>query len=47
SIKSEDDENNSELESESDSDNDKDILDKIPVMMGDSLVETELNIGTL
>ncbi|CAG8621609.1 3460_t:CDS:2, partial [Diversispora eburnea] len=42
--KSEDEESNSELESESDSDNNKDILDEIPVMMGNSLVETELNV---
>jgi hypothetical protein len=47
SIESEYEESNSESESESDSDDDKDILDEIPVMMGDSLVETELNVGTL
>ncbi|CAG8609811.1 3167_t:CDS:1, partial [Diversispora eburnea] len=43
SIESEYKESNSELESESDSDDNKNILDEIPVMMGDSLVETELN----
>ncbi|CAG8656842.1 11603_t:CDS:2, partial [Diversispora eburnea] len=47
SIKFKDEESNSESESESDSDNNKDILDEIPVMMGDSLVETELNVSTL
>ncbi|CAG8514899.1 8708_t:CDS:2, partial [Diversispora eburnea] len=47
SIESEDEESNSESESESDSDNDKDILDEIPIMIGDSLVETELNVSTL
>ncbi|CAG8621229.1 5504_t:CDS:2, partial [Diversispora eburnea] len=44
SIESEYEESNSESESESDSDNDKEILDEILVMMGDSLVKTELNI---
>ncbi|CAG8637557.1 11219_t:CDS:1, partial [Diversispora eburnea] len=43
-IESEYEKSNSELKSESDNDNDKDILDEIPVIMGDSLVETELNV---
>ncbi|CAG8651968.1 598_t:CDS:1, partial [Diversispora eburnea] len=47
SIEFEDKESNSESESESDSDNDKEILDEIPVIMGDSLVKTELNVDTL
>ncbi|CAG8630920.1 3301_t:CDS:1, partial [Diversispora eburnea] len=47
SIESKYKESNLESESESDSDNDKDILDKISVMIGDSLVETELNVDTL
>ncbi|CAG8581943.1 913_t:CDS:1, partial [Diversispora eburnea] len=46
-IESEYEESNSESESESDSDDDKDILDEISVMMGDSLVKTELNVDTL
>ncbi|CAG8649049.1 8648_t:CDS:1, partial [Diversispora eburnea] len=47
SIESEYEESNLESESESDSDNDKEILNEIPVMIGDSLVKTELNVGTL
>ncbi|CAG8637062.1 4411_t:CDS:1, partial [Diversispora eburnea] len=44
SIESKDEKSNSESESESDSDNNKDILDEISVMIGDSLVKTELNV---
>ncbi|CAG8656622.1 1178_t:CDS:2, partial [Diversispora eburnea] len=43
-IESKDEENNSKSESKSDSYDNKNILNKISIMLKDSLIKTELNV---